>query len=60
MPRAASFIDLAENAFNYSLLGELGFTTLTKVIDASETLSLSYGRLDEAVAIFDALAEAAR
>jgi HprK-related kinase A len=59
-PRAASFIELAENAFNYSLLGELGFTTLTKVIDASETLSLSYGRLDEAVALFDELAEAAR
>ncbi|WP_417070315.1 HprK-related kinase A [Niveibacterium terrae] len=59
-PRSASFIDLAENAFNYSLLGELGFTTLTKVIDASETLSLSYGRLDEAVALFNGLAEGAR
>lgn len=55
-PRAASFIELAENAFNYSQLGELGFTTLARVIDQSETLSFTYDRLDDAVETFEELA----
>lgn len=58
-PRSQSFIDLAENAFNYSLLGESGFTTLGEVIDSCETLSFTYSRLEDAIEVFDRLAERA-
>lgn len=59
-PRAQAFIQLAENAFNYSMLGEKGFATLGDTIDRCECLSFCYGELDDAVAVFDRLAEAAR
>lgn len=59
-PKAEAFIELADNAFNYSVLGEQGFTTLTGVIDACESVSFTYDRLDDAIATFDRLAEQAR
>ena len=60
-PKSHAFIQLAENAFNYSMLGETGFELLGRVIDASDCLSLRYSRLDEAIAWFNCLAdEAAR
>jgi HprK-related kinase A len=53
--KATSFLRVAGNAFNYSLLGAGGFDALAGVIDASECFEFSYGRLDDAVAAFDAL-----
>lgn len=60
IPRAEAFIQLAENAFNYSMLGESGFDVLARTIDACDCMSLQYSKLDEAVAAFERLAEDAR
>lgn len=54
--RARSFMALADNAFNYSLLGEQGFSTLAGVIDTSASYDFVYSDLDEAVAAFNQLA----
>jgi HprK-related kinase A len=54
--KAQAFIELADNAFNYSVLGETGFTALTRVIDEAECLSFTYDKLDDAVATFERLA----
>jgi len=59
MPRHSAFLQLAENAFNYAALGRQGFEVLGEVIDMSECLHFHYSRLDDAVAIFDKLAEGA-
>lgn len=56
--RSHAFIELAENAFNYSLQGTQGFLRLGNLIDCTEAHHFSYGNLEEAVAIFDQLARA--
>jgi hypothetical protein len=53
---AQTFMFLAENAFNYSQLGEDGFRVGTRLIDQVDCYDFSYSRLDEAVAAFDRLA----
>lgn len=58
--RASSMLELGRNAFNYTLLGRSGFDTLADVIDASDCHDFEYGSLDDAVAVFDALAKAWR
>lgn len=55
--RAQTFMYLAENAFNYSHLGESGFRTACTLIDEVACHDFTYSRLDEAVAVFDRLAE---
>lgn len=57
-PKADSLLDLAGNAFNYALLGRLGFETLSEVVDRSDCYEFSYSRLDDAVETFDQLARA--
>lgn len=52
MARGSSFMALADNAFNYSLLGQTGFRTLAKVIDSTDSYSFVYSELDEAIAAF--------
>ena len=56
-PRASSLVDLARNAFNFSVLGERGFDTLGDVVAASECFDFRYSDLDQAIAAFDALAQ---
>ena len=56
LPRAEAFIQLAENAFNYSMLGETGFHTLANTIDGSDCMKLHYSSLDDAVTAFERLA----
>jgi hypothetical protein len=46
---------LADQGFNYSLLGAEGFELLAGVVDRCETYEFSYGDLDEAVGWFAAL-----
>ena len=58
--RASSMLELGRNAFNYTLLGRTGFDTLADVISASDCRDFEYGSLDDAVTVFDALAEARR
>ncbi len=54
-PKGAAFMRLIENSFNYTLLGLQGFEALTGLIDVCDCYDFSYGSLDEAIAVFDAL-----
>jgi HprK-related kinase A len=58
--KAATFIELANNAFNYHTHGRRGFEVLAATIDRCACLSLTYSDLDAAIALFDTLAEDAR
>jgi len=55
---AQTFMRVAENAFNYSVLGRAGFATLGNLADVTPGYDFSYGRLDEALALFERLAAA--
>jgi HprK-related kinase A len=57
--RSRSFMRVAENAFNYSRLGVHGFDTLAGLLDHSDSYEFTYSRLDDAVAVFERLAEGA-
>ena len=50
--KANAFMRLADNAFNYSLLGAAGFDALASVVDRSLCYEFSYGDLEEATALF--------
>ncbi len=54
--KAETVVELARNSFNYGTLGRLGFETLAGLVDRCECHEFVYGRLDDAVATFDALA----
>jgi HprK-related kinase A len=58
LPRSRGFMRVADNAFNYSLLGAAGFEALADVVDAAQCYDFTYSQLDEAIAAFDALAAA--
>ncbi|MCU6434148.1 HprK-related kinase A [Undibacterium sp. Jales W-56] len=58
IPKARAFIRVADNAFNYSLLGSAGFHALAKVLDNADAFELSYSALDQAMQFFDSLAKA--
>ena len=55
--RASSMLELAQNAFNYAVLGAAGFQALGDVVDQSNCYDFVYSRLDDALRTFDALAE---
>lgn len=57
--RGHSVLELGSNSFNYTLLGRTGFEALTELVAASDCYRFSYGQLDEAVALFERLADAA-
>jgi HprK-related kinase A len=59
VPRARAFMRLAENAFNYSLLGAGGFETVAGVVGQSGAFDFEYSRLDDAIEVFARLAEQA-
>ncbi|MCP5417675.1 MAG: HprK-related kinase A [Chromatiaceae bacterium] len=46
---------VAEQSFNYHILGEDGFTTLTRLVSNCPAVELSYSHLDSAIAQIDAL-----
>ena len=54
--QAQTFMFLAQNAFNYSHLGEDGFRVGSALIDQSSCHDFRYSKLDEAIAAFDQLA----
>lgn len=58
MARADSFISLAENSFNYSVLGAAGFELLGNIIDRCDSYQFSYSAIDEAIEVFEALSRA--
>jgi HprK-related kinase A len=59
IPKARAFLRVAENAFNYSLLGRTGFDAVARLIDRSTSFDFCYSRLEDAVDIFEQLAGAA-
>lgn len=52
LPRAATFMELAGNSFNYSLLGAAGFQALGRLIDGCSGFRFRYSALDEALDTF--------
>ncbi|MDO8263482.1 MAG: HprK-related kinase A [Gallionella sp.] len=55
--KANSMLELGRNSFNYTVLGLTGFELLADVIAASDCYDFRYSQLDEAVSVFDRLAE---
>lgn len=55
--QAQTFIYLAQNAFNYSQLGERAFDAGTELIRQCECYDFTYHALPDAIRMFDALAE---
>ena len=53
--KADAFMHAASHAFNYSLLGRLGFELQANLIDASECWDFRYSQLDDALRIFESL-----
>jgi HprK-related kinase A len=58
--RAQSMLDLGINAFNYVVLGELGFERLGDVVSLSRCFDFRYSDLDDAVAAFEQLVQSDR
>ena len=58
-PRADSLLELGRNAFNYDVLGRVGFNTLADLVQGSDCYDFCYSRLDDAVATFDTLVQRA-
>ena len=54
--RADAFLHTASHAFNYSLLGGLGFELNAALMDACECHDFEYSRLDDALRVFAELA----
>lgn len=54
--RSDAFLHTASHAFNYSLLGGLGFELNAALMDASQCHDFEYSRLDEALRLFADLA----
>lgn len=55
MGKARACLRLAEQGFNYSLLGASAFHTLTGMLDACDCHEFTYSNLDEAIATFSGL-----
>lgn len=55
IPQGRAFMQVAENAFNYSLLAASGFDALGRLIDGSASYQFSYSSLDDAIATFERL-----
>jgi len=51
-----AFIRLSNNSFNYQLLGETAYRTLTRLVAGCERYHLEYGDLESAVVRMEALA----
>ena len=59
LPRGRAFMQLAESGFNYDLHGAEGFGVLADLVEGCGCYEFTYADLEEAVRLFDALAEGA-
>ena len=57
--RGSALVDLARNAFNFSLQGEAGFDRLCSVVQGCDTVDFRYSNLHQAVVAFDQMARGA-
>ena len=55
LAKSRAFMKLAGNSFNYKLLGESGFRTVARIIDASDCYLFPFGDLDQAIGQLDEL-----
>ena len=53
--QGVGFMKLAENSFNYSVLGKSGFNTLGDVIDRCDCYEFNYSKLPDAISLFDSM-----
>jgi hypothetical protein len=53
--KGSTLMAVADNAFNYSLLGTAGFHMLADMIDACDCYDFTYSDLDQAIEVFAAL-----
>jgi len=56
LPKARAFMELADNCFNYQVLGAHGFAALGQLIDTSDAYTFRYSNLPEAMDLFERLA----
>jgi HprK-related kinase A len=56
LPKARAFMQVADNCFNYQVLGARGFAALGALIDASDAYTFHYSSLLDAIALFEHLA----
>lgn len=54
--RGHALLEFARNGFNYSVLGEVGYDTLVRLIAACDCYDFTYSRFTDALAVFDGLA----
>ena len=54
--KSAALLHLASHAFNYSVLGQLGFQRAAALLDACDCWDFEYGRLEDAIRVFQDLA----
>lgn len=57
LSRGRTLLRLIENAFNYNVQGAPGFEALANLVEASRCAEFSYGSLDQAMAMFDRMAQ---
>ncbi|WP_426340796.1 HprK-related kinase A [Pseudoduganella sp. S-14] len=57
LARAATFMELAGNSFNYSVLGAAGFDALGRLVEQAAGLRFRYSALDDALDTFARLHE---
>ena len=58
--KVQTFTHFGENAFNYSILGELGFDVVGRLIQQCDCYDFAYSRLDDALEVFEWLADPVR
>jgi len=56
LSKSRAFLKLAENCFNYNILGVEGFNSVGDLIDSSDCYDFKYSSLDEAITLFTELA----
>lgn len=56
LSKSRAMLKVAENCFNYNILGVHGFNSLGDLIDDSDCYDFNYSSLDEAAALFGELA----
>lgn len=58
--KASTFIHFAENAFNYSTLGQLGFEVVGQLVEQCDCYDFTYSRLEDALEVFEWLSNDAK
>lgn len=54
--KGETVLELAKNSFNYAVLGGKAFDMLCDMVEFSQCFTFEYGRLEEALMVFDSLA----